>query len=184
VSANGEGVTLTGGSSGGTPNNGSAPNIFESVTTGSVDTFVVFSIHSPIQSITSVGISATGCGDNSGVTGCGATTVASSAATTLYASTSSTFSSGWLGPSAGTQVSFGPGNPNATTIAAVDDFSAVSPGTTVYVEVDLNAALIPSFLTGYAAFDSVTLSVPEPASWAVLAFGLVGLGALRRRRRA
>jgi hypothetical protein len=85
LSANGQGATLTGSATG---SNGSSLNVFESVTSGSVDTYLLFSITSPIQS-TSVGIYATGCGGNT--TGCAQASNSNASATaTISAATAYT----------------------------------------------------------------------------------------------
>jgi len=181
LSANGEGVTLTGtgADTGGTPNNHSSAGVFESATTGSVDTFIVFAINSPIQS-TSVGISATGCGYL--VSGCSTSLTGAQATATVSANTAVTsgvFSGTSLGPSAGVTQSIGSPGSQTSPISITDAFgSSVAANTTFYVEVNLNAISGSS----YAAFDSITLTVPEPATWTVFALGLAGLGMLRRRR--
>ncbi len=170
LTANGEGLVVTGTAGG--------AGVFESITTGSVDTFMIFEVQSPIQS-TAVGITATGCGDNPLVTGCSATNNQAYATATLYANTSEAFNGTSLGPASGIPVGFSSLNPGATQINATDEFTPAE--TTFYVKVDLNA--IVGSGTSYVAFDSVTLDVPEPTSWAVFTIGLVGVGVLRRRRR-
>jgi hypothetical protein len=152
--------------------------VFESVASGSVDTFLVFEVQSPIQA-TSVGFTVTGCGDNPGVSGCSATTSSAQASATLYANTSESFNGTSIGPSTGLTASFNAANPNATQIAATDVFPTTQ--TTYYIKVDLNASV--SSGTSYASINSVEiLDAPEPASWAVFACALVGFGMLRRRR--
>lgn len=152
--------------------------VLESVASGSVDTFLVFAVQSPIQA-TSVGFTATGCGDNSGVSGCGATTSSAQASATLYVNSSESFNGTWLGPSTGLKASFNAANPNATQIAANNIFSVTQ--TNYYIGIDLSASV--SSGTSYASINSIeVLDAPEPASWAVFACGLVGFGMLRRRR--
>jgi len=182
LSANGEGATLSGSASGSNGSTGSPNYVFESTTTGVVDTFLLFSITSPIQS-TSVGIYATGCGDN--ITGCNnnSSNNASATATVTAATAMSSYalSGTYLGPSSGVSSAFNSANTSATAISTTDTFSSAVPGSsTFYVLVDLKVNV--STGTSYAAFDSVTLTVPEPVTWTVFALGLAGLGVARRRR--
>ena len=183
LSANGEGATLSGSASGSNGSTGSPNYVFEATTTGVVDTFLLFSITSPIQS-TSVGIYATGCGDN--ITGCNGNSSSSSASATATVTAATAMSSyalsgTYLGPSSGVSSVFNSTNTSATAISATDTFSSAVPGSsTFYVLVDLKVNV--STGTSYAAFDSVTLTVPEPVTWTVFALGLTGLGVVRRRR--
>ena len=154
--------------------------VFESVASGSVDTFLVFEVQSPIQA-TSVGFTVTGCGDNPGVAGCSATTSTAEASATLYVNTSGSFNGTWLGPPTGLTASFSSANPNATQIAATDILSPTQ--TSYYIGIDLNASV--SSGTSHAAINSVEiLDAPEPAGWTVFACALAGFGMLRRRRLA
>jgi hypothetical protein len=163
LGSNGESIVISG-----------PGGVLASVSGGFVDTFLQFTVTSPVYGVTSFGTSVTGCGGNSTVSGCSATLSSDTATTQIYANTNSSFTGTSLGTSS---VQFTSSNPTASTISNTSDFTpAVS---TFYVKMDLSTQAT----TGYASFDSVTLSVPEPASWAVFGFGLTGLGVLRRRRR-
>jgi len=163
LTANGQGIAITGASGG----------KIESVTTGTVDTFLQFTVTAPIQAVASFGVIATGCGNNPTVTGCSASNSPLDAAgTTVYASTDQTFSV--------INLATEPINFNGTTTTSVSATSIFTPVSTFYVKMDITAQILSG--TGYASFDSMTVMVPEPASWAVFGLGLVGFGLLRRRR--
>jgi hypothetical protein len=170
ASPDGKGIVITG-----------PGGVLESTTSkGTVDTFLQFTVTAPIQnSISSFGIAVTGCAGNQSIPACSASTGSGSAGTTIYANTAADLSGTVL---AANPVQFsGSANTTVAQVAATNDFATNQ--TTFYVQMDLSVSG-PAFNGGgYASFDAITLEVPEPASWAVLVFGLAGLGMLRRRQR-
>jgi hypothetical protein len=143
---------------------------------GDVDTFLEFSITSPIQNITSFSFSITGCGGNTGVGGsCAGTGATDYTSTQVYLYSDSGFTNQI---NSAPTVAISATSPNVMTASVSQNFAAL---TTVYVKVDIKSNVTSS--TVLASLYSVTLSVPEPASAALLAFSLVGFVTLRRRRR-
>ena len=143
---------------------------------GYVDTFLQFKVSGPIASVASLGVLVSGCGGNTSAAGCStapnATTHADESGTTVYTSTDIAHNN----QLATSSIDFWNVASNVNQIAVSQTFA---PQTTVYLNIDLSSH---SWGGGYASFDSIVVTVSEPASSAVLAFGVAGLAALRRRR--
>lgn len=159
---------------------GNGGGAIEGTSVGYVDTFLEFAVTAPLAA--TVGFTALGCGDNPGVSNTGFTSCSGSTNAVKTGTTINAYSDAGLTINIGSaSANFSKLNPDATSIGASAKLSNTQ--TTFYVTMDLAAnSSFYAGTAGYAAFDSVVVSAPEPTGVAVFAVALAGFGLIRRRR--